>query len=198
MSETRLTVRLGRPIQTVRPSGQDSAALLAEMDRKLREARQESDRRIQAMQLDMDSDRRRLESTRSALQDALEQTETLQARIIAQSEEQVVELALEIAHKVLGQEIQAGRYQIDPLVQEALSRVPARQGVRVHMHPDDYAACGLREESPEEGGAGRVQFQPDPTVEPGRCLLETAEGFIDGGVDRQLAVVAQAMKGGAL
>lgn len=148
------------------------------------------------MQLDMDSDRRRLESTRSALQDALEQAQTLQARIIAQSEEQVVDLALEIARKVLGQEIQAGRYQIDPLVQEALSRVPSRQGVCVHLHPDDYAACGLREESPDEGSAGRVRFQPDPTVEQGRCLLETAEGFIDGGVDRQLAVVAEVMKGG--
>jgi flagellar biosynthesis/type III secretory pathway protein FliH len=69
--------------------------------------------------------------------------------------------------------------------------------VCVHLHPDDFAACGLREELPDEGGQSRVQFQPDPTVEPGRCLLETAQGYIDGGVDRQLAVVAEAMKGGA-
>jgi flagellar assembly protein FliH len=194
---SRLTVRLGRPIQTVRPSGQGDAALVEEMHRRLQEARQESDRRIQDMRLDMDSDRRRLESARAALQDALDQTETLQTRIIAQSEEQVVELALEIARKVLQQEIQAGRYQIDPIVREALSRVPSRQGVRVHLNPDDYAACGLREDAPAEGGQGRVQFQPDPTVEAAHCLLETAQGFIDGGVDRQLAVVSAAMKGGA-
>jgi flagellar biosynthesis/type III secretory pathway protein FliH len=80
-------------------------------------------------------------------------------------------------------------------VREALSRVPSRQGVCVHLHPDDHAACGLRAEAPPEGGQGRVRFQADPTVEVGRCLLATAEGFIDGGVDRQLAAVSAAMKG---
>ena len=153
-----------------------------------------TDPAIEEMQSKLAAQREQLTQARKALEDALEKLPQLREKMIRESEEQLVELALEIARKVLMQEVQAGRYEIDPIVKEALLHVPARQDVTVHLHPDDWAACQTAREAEGSAAAGNVRFVADPSVRRAACLLETSEGTVESAVEANLENIAEALK----
>jgi flagellar assembly protein FliH len=133
----------------------------------------------------------RLASACQALTRAAQQVEGFRAELLAEAEGQLLSLAVEIARKVLMQEIQAGRYQIDPIVAEALRRVPAHGGVVVHLNPGDCAQCQAA--ARQEGEAPQVRFVADVNVQPGECLLETPEGIVESSVEGHLAAIAEGL-----
>lgn len=150
--------------------------------------------KLQEMQLAMERERSKVEFARQALADGLEKLSRLQVEMMADAEQQLLDLAVDIARKVLMQEIQAQRYQIDPIVKEALLHVPARQDVLVHLNPDDYATCELARGSEDPSLAGKIRFVADPAVEPAECLLETIEGLVISSVEDHLESIADALK----
>jgi flagellar assembly protein FliH len=195
------TVRLPRPVATVRVVGSDGSPVPSAHDAA---GSQDSDGQVQQ---NIQAERDRLVQASKALTSGLAELTRLREEMIRQSEQQLLELALEIARKVLMQEIQAGRYEIDPIVKEALLHVPARQDVIVHLHPDDWATCQMAREEvstprpaglgASEGssvGAGGIQFVADPGVRRGECLLETAEGIVESAVENHLADIGEALK----
>ena len=135
-----------------------------------------------------------IRSARKALQQAVKKIQEIQGQFITEAQQQLVDLSIEIAKKVLMQEIQADRHQIDPIVTEALSRVPDRTDVVVHLHPDDLARCEQAGESDEASDKNTVSFVADPKVQRGGCLLQTSRGDIESSIDGQLEEIAQALK----
>ena len=177
-----LTVRLGGKVAAVRLAGEDGAGGGADPAG------------IQAAQQSLDAERARLVQARNALAAGLGDLSRLREETIAAAEAQLLELALEIARKVLMQEIDAGRYEIDPIVREALLHVPARQGVVVHLHPDDWAACEIARDAEGAAGAGNVRFLADPGVRRAECLLEAPQGMVVSGVEAHLQDIGEALK----
>ena len=190
-----LTVRLAGRVAAVRAAADAGPGHGAGLDEAgMREARQS-----------IEAEKGRLIQACRALDGGLAELDRLRREIIAEAEEQLLELALEIARKVLMQEIHAGRYEIDPIVKEALLHVPPRRDVVVHMHPDDWAACEMaREEvsapagshlsAEAPGNSGSLRFVADPGVRPGECLLETSEGRVESSVETHLQGIAEALK----
>ena len=113
--------------------------------------------------------------------------------MLAEAEPQLVRLAVDIAQKVLMQEIQAGHYEIDPIVTEAMKQVPARCEVVVHLHPDDHARCEAARQLGDD--AEGVRFVADPNVRPAECVLQTGEGVVESGVETNLARIGEALTG---
>lgn len=113
---------------------------------------------------------------------------------LKEAESQVVELSLAIARKVLMQEIQDGRYKIEPLVREALLSVPARQDVVVHLNPDDHAQCDMVRDAGTTDKAGIVRFVADPSVQRGGCLLETPDGVVEATLETNMESVTEALR----
>lgn len=175
-----LTVRLGGKVAAVRLAGADGAAA--------------DPAGLQAAQQSLDAERARLAQARKALAAGLGDLSRLREETIAAAEAQLLELALEIARKVLMQEIDGGRYEIDPIVREALLHVPARQEVVVHLHPDDWAACEIAREAGGAAGAGHVRFLADPGVRRAECLLESPQGMVVSAVEAHLQDIAEALK----
>ena len=137
-----------------------------------------------------------LRLARGALEEGLRQVSELQARTIHQAREQVLDLALDIARKVLMQEIQAGRYEIDPIVQQALLLVPSRQDVTVRLNPRDCDRCTparQAEDAPNAEGGSGVRFVADPSVPPGGCVLETSEGVVESNLTDHLHEIAEGL-----
>jgi len=144
------------------------------------------------------AERAELSQARQALQDGLEKLQTLRAELIRQAEQQLVELALDIARTALMQEIQAGRYEIDPIVKAALQRVPPRQTVVAHLHPEDWARCQMARDSGGTAGppsrvAGEIHFVADPSVPRAECVLETPEGSVQSALDDHLDRIGEAL-----
>jgi flagellar assembly protein FliH len=131
-----------------------------------------------------------------ALLDAAARLDAWRRELPARIESQLVELAVGIARKVLCQELQAGRYDIEPIVREALAGLDLRAGAVVHLNPDDLRRGGL---APSEAGGGEtVRYIADPQVAPGECIVETPEGTVEATVEHQLARVSEGLKDSVL
>jgi flagellar assembly protein FliH len=169
------------------PSAGPSAAQLQEQAEQARRQAQE--------QLQQTSEELRQETRTAidALEAALVEAHELRGQILAEAEEQLVDLAVDIARKVLAQEIEAGRYEIEPIVTEALKRVPARRDVVVHLHPEDHARCMEAREGRESDGP--VTYKADASVGRAGCVLETDEGVIESSVEPHLEDIREALKG---
>jgi flagellar assembly protein FliH len=139
-----------------------------------------------------------VKSVRRALESALERCQTLQAELLRQSEAQLVELALDVAAKVLMQEVRAGRHEIDPIVKEALARVPPRRGALVRMNPADLERCSLAKDACESKDAeAGVRFVADPSVPRSGCVVESPEGVVRTDLASHLQAIAQVLREGA-
>ena len=149
----------------------------------------------QQLQQQLQAGMERVNATCRALQHAAEQFHKAQDELVRETEGHVVELALEIARKVLMQEIQAGRYEIEPIVREALLHVSVRKNVVAHLNPEDYAVCSMAREQSGKNNTGSVRFIADPTVPRAACVLDTSEGVVESSVEGHLEEVAKALKG---
>ena len=142
----------------------------------------------------LETERNELKLARLALESGLERVRRLESEWAAQAEEQVVNLALAVAAKVLMQEIRAGRHEIDPIVKGVLERLPANQDVVVRMHPKDLSRSELARAAGPEGGAAGVRFVADATVKRAECIVETPQGFVKADVESHLRALAAALR----
>ena len=131
---------------------------------------------------------------KTALESAAGECHKAREKIIEQTEGQLLDLSIEIARKVLMQEIQAQRYEIEPIVREALSRIPDRMEVMAHLHPDDLSRCELTGQDQADSVRTNIQFIADPGVKRGECLLETSEGTVKSTVEEHLAEITKTLK----
>ena len=146
----------------------------------------------------LEAERRSLEAERaalcrscSALEAAVARLADLQAQVLAEAEDHLLDLAVDIARKVIAQEIEAGRCDIEPIVREALDRAPPKRECAVHLHPDDLAAL-------QQAGDGRtdlahLRLTDDPTLGRGECIIETTEGTVEARTADRLRHVRAAM-----
>jgi flagellar assembly protein FliH len=190
MSE-RLTVQLERPVASVRvraaaSSGQPGAgkASLAPGDEALEER----------IRLEAEQERNSLRRVRLALEEALERFEGIQLQMLREAEEHLLDLALEIARKVLMQEIDAQRYQIDPIVREALTQAPLHREVVVRLNAEDWRRCEMARNAEDSDKAGRIRFVADPSVKPAECVLETSEGTVTSNLESHVQAIGEALK----
>ena len=140
----------------------------------------------------VEEERRHLAEAHKALEKAAAAIHTLEAEALAGAEAQVVELALAIAGKVLMIEIEAGRFQMEPVVREAIRHVPSRRDIVVHLNPQDAAAW-------QQGGAAgapasTLKVVADPAIRRGDCLVETAEATVSATVAERFQAVVNTLK----
>lgn len=137
-------------------------------------------------------DRAALSSAREALQKAAAELGEVRRQVVADAEQQLVELAVDIAGKILVQEIKSQGYEIDPIVKEALSQAPTRKGVVVRLNPDDLSRCQAAGEQTETDGD--IRFVADVSVPPAGCVVETEEGVVESDPRQRLEDVGEALK----
>jgi hypothetical protein len=108
----------------------------------------------------IEAERQALALACRALDRAAAHLRGLQDDVLRDAETRLVDLAVEVARKVLCQEVQDGRYKIEPIVREALARAgPWREAV-VHLHPEDLAEiegvlrCEGRSDNSRDQGPG--------------------------------------------
>lgn len=142
-------------------------------------------------QAQLDAELAKLRTAQKALAEGQAKLAQLRQNIVDEVEQQLVELSLGIAKKVLMQEIQAERYEIDPIIKEALSRFPTATDVRVHLNPDDLARCKLAAGAEQADGAN---FIADPAVRPGECLVETSHGTVESSIEEHVDEVARVLR----
>jgi flagellar assembly protein FliH len=149
----------------------------------------------------LEEERRLLGEARTVLEKAAAAVRALEAKALAGAETQVVELAVEIAGKVLMQELEAGRFQMEPVVREALRHVPARRDIVVRLCPQDAALYLAPGDSPAAsyggaapGAAPGLKVVADPALRRGDCIVETAEATVSATVAERFQAAAEMLR----
>lgn len=136
-----------------------------------------------------------LELAKQAMDRAVAEFARRQEEFFTAAESQMVDLAVEIARKILACEIEAGNYQIDTIVSEALGQISASAEVVVYLNPDDLSTCELAAKAADDEDNPRsIHFVGDTTVGRGECRVETDHGVVASSIAGQLAEIGTVLK----
>lgn len=113
---------------------------------------------------------------------------------LAEVERDVLRLAVRLAEKIIGREIERDDATLADIVSSALRHARQHEMLTVRVNPSDLAAVQSRRERLDP--AGRVRFLdlvPDPRVEHGGCVIESESGTINARLETQLRVLERAL-----
>ncbi|MCG5250710.1 flagellar assembly protein FliH [Brevibacillus agri] len=125
----------------------------------------------------------------------LEQAYSSKQQIIAEAEPFLVELALEIAKKIIGQELQQNPEQVLEIAKKALrrSRVHGEITICVNHNYFHYVSEHRPQLLALLEGQAELSIYPDYTIADGGCVIRTQLGSVDARVDTQLEEIKQAL-----
>jgi flagellar assembly protein FliH len=109
-----------------------------------------------------------------------------------QVEAEVVQLALSIAHKILHRESQVDPLLLAALVRVALDKIEDRTKIKVRSHPQnvtEWRAYFAKNIDPQR----QPELIEDDTMDRGRCVLDTALGATEMGVEVQLKEIERGL-----
>ena len=121
---------------------------------------------------------------------------TMRQKLQTQIEKEVVELALQIGRKVIGQELQTNRSAVAAIVREALKRVEDPEKICIRMNPADIQhleRAKIDIDCPGTHG-DCIRYQEDRSIEIGGCLVQTEYGEIDARIEEQLRAIEEAFR----
>lgn len=107
---------------------------------------------------------------------------------IASSETELLKLVTGIAEKIIGSELKSHPEQIVSIVREALTKAATANSITVKINPDDQQLIQENLPSLQEvfSDPKTIGINPDQTVLPGNCFIETEHGKVDARVRSQL------------
>jgi flagellar assembly protein FliH len=123
------------------------------------------------------------------LQTMLERARSRREEILAETEQQIVDLALLIARKVIKIISETQKEVVKANVEEALRKVKGRGDIiiRVNLADLKLSTEHINGFIHKMEGVKGIQVAEDSTVDPGGCIIETDFGEIDARISSQLA-----------
>lgn len=139
-----------------------------------------------------------LEVGRRALKEAIRRVEALVANLEQEREElfrhreqDLVELALLVAERLLLKELELHPEAIREIIREGFRQISRQETLRLWVSPPDFEL--LQQEAAADWPPG-VELRPDPGLSPGGFRLETALGEVDGTRETRWALIAEAVR----
>lgn len=117
--------------------------------------------------------------------------------LLEQAEEQLLRLASGIAEKILGQELEQNHDAMVAIVRRAIAPMNRKKAITIRIHPKDREILELHRQDLLETmvNGGHVNFQTDPAIRQGGCLVETEHGSVDARLETQLATFHRLLTG---
>jgi flagellar assembly protein FliH len=122
------------------------------------------------------------------LQTVLERARSRREDILVETEQQIVDLALLIARKVIKIISETQKEVVKANVAEALRKIKGRGDIIIRVNVADLKLTTEHINTLIQKMEGRgIQVAEDSTVDPGGCIIETDFGEIDARISSQLA-----------
>lgn len=130
-----------------------------------------------------------------SLRDGVAALSDLRGRVVRESEEDLLKLAVMIARKVIQQELAQNPRILSRIVAAAVGACSERDRVVVHLNPNDYAMVATDRQAflGALGEEGQLSLVPDDGIGPGGCLVETGTGTVDARIEAQLDELYRAL-----
>jgi flagellar assembly protein FliH len=135
----------------------------------------------------------RAEAMLRRLAQTLDELRTLRGTMIRQTEQQMVQLALSIARRILHREATIDQDLLVAMARVALERLGDAGSATIRLSPEDYSHTVQRHG--DHWAGARVRVVADPSVSRGGCLVESDFGLVDASVEAQFEQVARSFAG---
>jgi flagellar assembly protein FliH len=112
-------------------------------------------------------------------------------RMRREAEEDVVRLGLAIGRRIVRRELTIDPEAVLGVVKAAFDRLEHREVDRVRLNPED--APLVKRMLAETPGRTAIEVVPDPRLDRGSAIFETARGNLDASVDTQLAEIQRGL-----
>lgn len=125
----------------------------------------------------------------------VKQTQSDWERRIEQSEPYLVDLAIEIAKKVIQRELLTDKQTILQIVKETLKLSSELKEVTLAVHPDDYPLIRSRIDELKLliSSQANLVILPDYSIASGGCIIRSSLGTLDARVDTQLEEIKRSL-----
>jgi flagellar assembly protein FliH len=141
----------------------------------------------------LEAGNKRAEAMLRRLAQTLDELRSLRGAMVRQTEQQMVQLALAIAKRILRRETSIDQDLLVAMARVALERLGDSGAATIRLNPEDYAHTVQRHG--DHWAGARVNVMADPSVSRGGCLVESDFGVVDAGVEAQFDQVARAFAG---
>lgn len=128
-----------------------------------------------------------LEPLRAQMTETLSYVTDLREQMATYAEHELVQLAIEIARKIVRREVTVDREIVISLARVALARLRSRALATVYLHPDDYQYVTANRD--RLGAGNTVKLIEDATISRGGCLIETDLGHVDARIEQQFSEI---------
>jgi flagellar assembly protein FliH len=119
----------------------------------------------------------------------------LKKNILEAAEEQILQLALAVAEKVIHMETTTNRDVIQNVLRAAMKSIVDRENMKVRVHPQDFQyMLEIKSDFLKNfDGIKNIVFEEDASIARGGAILETMFGEVDARVDQQFNAIKSAM-----
>jgi type III secretion protein L len=113
---------------------------------------------------------------------------------LASAERDILRLAVKIAEKIIGREIERDRTAVVDIVANAMRQARRNETVTVRVNPADLELIEThRHRLARSTREQLLDIVPDPRVRSAGCLIESESGAIDARLETQLRVLERAL-----
>lgn len=141
-------------------------------------------------------EKKKLSLTLNTFTKLVEELSKLKKEILEGSEEEVLNLTISVAEKVIHQEVSTERGVILSVLKESIKNILDREEMKIRLNPKDYSY--LVEVDPwifrNFDDIKNVAFEEDEGIKQGSAIIETLFGEVDARLDQQLSEIKNGLK----
>ena len=117
----------------------------------------------------------------------VKETSKLKKSILENAEQQIIQLSLAIAEKVIHLEVTTNREVIRGVLKEAIKNISDRENMKIRVHPQDLHYMLEIKSDFLHGfdGVKNIVFEEDEAILRGGAIIETLCGEVDARLDQQ-------------
>ena len=125
--------------------------------------------------------------TLQAMASIVKETSKLKKSILENEEQQIIQLSLAIAEKVIHLEVTTNREVIRGVLKEAIKNIGDRENMKIRVHPQDFHFMLEIKSDFLHGfdGIKNIVFEEDESILRGGAIIETLCGEVDARLDQQ-------------
>lgn len=140
--------------------------------------------------------RQHYQSLISEAEELKQKAKELHDNTISGLEDEIVEIIIQVAKKVIGTELSQNRDVILGLIRTALSATSPTEKITIYVCADDYDYVIGNKDRIAEGLKGIRGFEiiKDNTLKKGECIVDTGFGTVDSSIETQLHAVESTLR----
>jgi flagellar assembly protein FliH len=122
-----------------------------------------------------------------ALTTLIDEVTGLKKSMLEAAEEQILQLVLAVAEKLIHMEITTNREVIQSVLKAAMRNIVDRENMKVRVHPQDYQyLLEIKSDFLQSfDGIRNIVFEEDSSILRGGAIIETTFGEVDARLDQQ-------------